>query len=126
MKVVNNGLTITLNGTMGHFPKEFVVSALEKQIPKKPIHIHEEYEKHEWIKDKDGNVDEWAFESGYCNGVRCIRCYETQCVHCNPNYDDDKCIVDKDLCPNCKTELFGYKKVKYCDKCGQALDWGEE
>jgi hypothetical protein len=37
MKVVNNGLTITIDGAMGHFPKEFVVSALEKQIPKKPI-----------------------------------------------------------------------------------------
>ena len=35
MKVVNNGLTITIDGAMGHFPKEFVVSALEKQIPKK-------------------------------------------------------------------------------------------
>jgi hypothetical protein len=35
MKVVNNGLTITINGAMGHFPKEFVISALEKQIPKK-------------------------------------------------------------------------------------------
>ncbi len=36
MKVVNNGLTIEINGALGHFPKEFVVSALEKQIPKKP------------------------------------------------------------------------------------------
>ena len=37
MIVVNNGLTIEINGALGHFPKEFVVSALEKQIPKKPI-----------------------------------------------------------------------------------------
>ena len=37
MEVVNNGLTIEINGALGHFPKEFVISALEKQIPKKPI-----------------------------------------------------------------------------------------
>lgn len=37
MKVVNNGLTIEIGGAFGHFPKEFVISALEKQIPKKPI-----------------------------------------------------------------------------------------
>lgn len=43
MKVVNNGLTIEINGAFGHFPKEFVVSALEKQIPKKPnIHGYRE------------------------------------------------------------------------------------
>ena len=36
MKIVNNGLTTEINGALGHFPKEFVKSALEKQIPKKP------------------------------------------------------------------------------------------
>ena len=41
MKVANNGLTITIDGAMGHFPKEFVVSALEKQIPKKVIKTEE-------------------------------------------------------------------------------------
>lgn len=43
MKVVNNGLTIEIKGALGHFPKEFVVSALEKQIPKKPnVHGYRE------------------------------------------------------------------------------------
>ena len=43
MKVVNNGLTIEIGGAFGHFPKEFVISALEKQIPKKPnIHGYRE------------------------------------------------------------------------------------
>ena len=37
MKVANNGLTIVVGGALGHFPEKFVVSALEKQIPKKPI-----------------------------------------------------------------------------------------
>lgn len=59
-------------------------AAMEKQIAKKPKHIHEEYEKHLWKTDARGNVDEWAFESGFCKGVLCLRCGETECVHCNP------------------------------------------
>lgn len=27
-------------------------------------------------------------------------------------------------CPNCGEELF--RSSRYCNKCGQALDWGEE
>lgn len=27
-------------------------------------------------------------------------------------------------CPNCGEELF--RSSRFCDKCGQALDWGEE
>jgi hypothetical protein len=43
MKIVNNGLTTVVDGALGHFPKEFVVSALKKQIPKKPnIHGYRE------------------------------------------------------------------------------------
>ncbi|MFR2774796.1 MAG: hypothetical protein ACLTBR_03080 [Anaerostipes sp.] len=39
--------------------------------------------------------------------------------------------VPYDLCPNCKTNLcttgmFARKKMKYCQECGQKLDWGEE
>ena len=102
---------------------DVAINALEKQIPKAPIHIHEEYEKHEWRKDKDGNVDEWAFSVGYCNGVVCERCYESQCIHCNPDYDNDACIVDKDICPNCKSEIERYPKKKYCSDCGQAINW---
>lgn len=43
MKIVNNGLTTVVDGALGYFPKEFVVSALEKQIQKKPnIHGYRE------------------------------------------------------------------------------------
>ena len=98
---------------------------MEKQIPKKPTHIHEEYEKHQWKKNKNGEVDDWAWESGFCNGVVCERCGESICVHCNPNYDDEPCIVDKDLCPNCETRVWRYEHKNYCFECGQKLDWEE-
>ena len=43
MKIVGNGLEVVIGGTFGYFPKEFVISALEKQIPKKPnIHGYRE------------------------------------------------------------------------------------
>ena len=30
--------------------------------------------KHNWQKDENGNVDEWAWEAGYHNGVYCVDC----------------------------------------------------
>lgn len=42
--------------------------------------------KHNWQKDENGNVDEWAWEAGYHNGVYCVDCGKTVCVHCNPDY----------------------------------------
>lgn len=105
---------------------EKVKKAVEKQIPKKPKHIHEEYEKHQWKRDENGNIDEWTFEVGFCNGVSCERCYTTHCIHCNPDYDNEPCIVDKYVCPNCETKVYSFKKeIKYCEICGQALDWSD-
>lgn len=100
-----------------------IKSALEKQIPKNPIHIHEEYEKHQWRKNDNGEVDEWAFSSGYCNGVVCERCHDVECVICNPDYDNKPCIIDKYLCPLCHLELL--PNEHHC-KCGQTLDWSKE
>ena len=104
---------------------EMSKQALERQIPKKPKHIHEEYEKHQWKRDKYGNIDEWAVSGGFCNGPMCERCYHSTCMHCNPDYDNESCVVDKDLCPNCSKKLSGWDKYKYCPDCGQALDWSD-
>ena len=102
------------------------LNALEKQFPKKPIHIHEEHSEHLWQRDKNGKIDLWAFEEGYCNGPVCTRCWHSECVHCNEDWETDPvcdCVVDKDICPVCGLELTW--KYKYCHKCGQALDWSE-
>lgn len=99
------------------------IDALEKQIPKKPIHIHEIYPKHDWKLDKNGEIDMWAMESGYHNGPMCKRCYHSVCVHCEPNWDDDECEIDEDHCPSCNKKLAF--KPKFCKDCGQALDWSE-
>jgi hypothetical protein len=101
-----------------------IVNAIEKQIPKKPIHTHEEYEKHDWKKRADGTVDDFAWESDYHNGVICNRCSETICVYCCEDYDKEagKCVVDEHYCPNCERHAF---KKDFCRFCGQALDWSD-
>ncbi len=102
------------------------IDALEKQIPKRPAHIHEEHSEHLWQRDKNGNIDLWAFEEGYCNGPVCTRCWHSECVNCNEDWETNPvcdCVVDKDICPVCGSELTW--KHKYCKDCGQALDWSE-
>lgn len=100
--------------------------ALENQIPKKPIHIHEEHSEHLWRRNKNGEIDLWAFAAGYCNGPVCVRCYHVECEHCNDDWETDPtepCVIDKDICSVCGSELNS--KHKYCHECGQALDWSE-
>lgn len=102
------------------------VAALKKQMPMKPAHIYEEHSEHLWKCDQNDEIDLWAFEEGYCNGPICTRCWHSECVHCNPEWEIDPvrlCIVDKDICPVCCSELE--HSHNYCPKCGQALDWGE-
>ena len=104
---------------------QFAIDALEKQIQKKPIHIHEEHSEHLWRRDENGEIDLWAFELGYCNGPVCTRCWHSECEHCNEDWETDPtepCVIDRDICPCCGHVL---SKHKYCPDCGQALDWSE-
>lgn len=99
---------------------------LEKQIPKHPIHIHKVYPKHDWIRDDDGEIDLWVMDVGYHNGPMCKRCHVSVCEHCNPDYDEEECVVDEHRCPSCNEEVhYYYDTDKFCRNCGQALDWGE-
>lgn len=105
-----------------------LLKALEPQPPK---HIHEEYPEHDWVREKDGSIDEFAMEGGFHNGPRCKRCNDSFCVHCEPDgYETHKpCIVDEDRCPKCGKELFSpwgkTQKITYCMDCGQAVKWDE-
>lgn len=100
-----------------------VTNATEKQIAKRPKLIVKKHGKHTWRKDKNGNVDEWAWESEYCNGVVCEVCYASYCVHCTPNYDDfQDCQERYRICPTCGATAF----TRYCNECGQKLDQTEE
>ena len=100
--------------------KPAIIDALRKQIPQKPLHIHDVYPKHDWMRNSKGEIDMSAMSVGFCNGPMCRRCYHSECEHCNPAWDDGECIVDEHHCPNCKSKV-GYKG-KRCPECGQALD----
>lgn len=100
---------------------KLAVSALEKQIPEEPKHVHIKHGKHTWRKTENGKVDEFAFEYGFHNGVVCEVCGEAVCVCCNPDYEKlDGCEKEYWLCPDCEKRV-GYKS-KICD-CGKYLDW---
>ena len=32
----------------------------------------------------------------------------------------------QEFCGNCGAELFEFEELKYCQDCGQALDWSED
>lgn len=99
--------------------------AVEKQLPKKPKHAYIKHRKHTWKKDKNGEIDKFAWDSDYHNGVVCEVCGKRVCIHCNPNYDklEDCNKVNIYICPSCDKEV--YYNQKHCD-CGQKLDWRNE
>lgn len=105
--------------------KHMGACAIDKFIPKKPVHIYEEYDHHEWEKNPDGSINECAWDYGTHNGVACERCNQTYCVFCDPDYDEkgDKCIIDEHYCPNCGKYIIS--SDEYCNKCGQHIAWGE-
>lgn len=49
--------------------------------------------KHNWLKNKEGEVDTSAFCVGTHNGVVCIDCGEEVCIHCVDNWQElDDCV----------------------------------
>ena len=103
---------------------EMAIQALEKQIPKKPKSTHIKYGKHTWAKKENGEIDDFAWDYEYHNGVVCEVCGKTVCVHCNPQYDRlTDCEDEYYNCTSCGKKIFS--AYKYCD-CGQNIDWGDE
>ena len=99
------------------------IKALEKQIPKKPKSTHIKYGKHTWAKKENGEIDDFAWDYEYHNGVVCEVCGKTVCVHCNPQYDRlTDCEDEYYNCPSCGKKIFS--AYKYCD-CGQKIDWSD-
>ena len=102
------------------------IDALQRRIPMKTYHMHLEYSEHLWKRDKNDKIDLFAFESGYCNGPVCTRCWHSECEHCNIDWETnptEPCVIDKDICIMCGYEVKS--KQKYCHECGQALDWSD-
>lgn len=69
--------------------RELAVSALEKQIPKKP------------------------------------KFYDIKFRQRGLHYGQHTTIEKAYDCPNCNCTVWRTDKSKYCDNCGQALDWSD-
>ena len=51
--------------------------------------------KHDWVKDEDGKIDTWAWESGFHNGPVCRACGKRPCISCDPDWEEmDDCPGD--------------------------------
>lgn len=121
----SNPQGIPLNATKEELAEAMRMSiqALEKQIPKKPKHTYIKHGKHTWKKNENGEIDDFAWDYDYHNGVVCEVCGEAVCVHCNPDYMElDDCEEEHWSCSSCGKEV--YRNTKYCD-CGQKLDWSD-
>ena len=104
--------------------------------------------KHNWERDENGNINEWAWEAGFHNGVFCVDCGKSVCVHCNPDYmefddtnaDRIRAMTDEELagiflradfCKCCEHEKGGvcnficaYPNIPIYEGCKQAaLAW---
>jgi len=100
------------------------IEMLKEQEAKQPIHVHEEFKEHDWYRDKDGEIDVFAFDVDYHNGPMCKRCDYSFCKHCEPNgWNKKPCIIDFYQCPKCKTRIS--KGTMYCARCGQAVKWDD-
>lgn len=103
---------------------DVAIQALEKQIPMKAEHKVIKHGKHKWRKDKNGEIDDFAFGYDYRNGVVCEICGKAVCVHCNPDYDKlEDCEADYYICPTCRDKFYSKRD---CCRCGQKLDWSDE
>lgn len=101
-----------------------ILALLKEQKAKQPIHVHEEFQEHDWYRNEDGEIDEFAFDADYHNGPMCKRCYYSFCVHCDPNgWNKKLCVIDEYKCPRC--EKYISKGTKYCSNCGQEVKWDE-
>lgn len=80
-----------------------------------------EWSEHDWERDKNGEIDDFAFGVGYCNGPMCKRCFYSFCEHCEDDYEkalkeDLPCVKEapnyiKDYKPVLdKAEAFVIKK----------------
>ena len=101
---------------------ENAIETLEQRKPLPPEHIHEEYPEHDWERKENGEIDDFAFDGDYHNGPACKRCYYSFCIHCDPNgWNKEPCVIDYYKCKKCGKYLR--KTQKFCEDCGQEVDW---
>ena len=88
----------------------------EESVCGKWIETHE----HKWKKDERGEIDEFSWFRGYCNGVTCEICGEQICVHCHPEWRNKFCYEVSYKCSICGAHEV--TKSNYCRECGAKME----
>lgn len=97
---------------------------IEKKVAKRTVINLTRHKRHTWKIDKEtGELDMYAYESGYHHGVRCMVCGAVKCVHCGEDYEvDEPCTQTCIYCPTCSVLLPNDRELEKCSNCGQVLD----
>ena len=77
--------------------------------------------KHKWRTREDGEIDEFAWDYEYHNGVICDICGFSPCIHCHPDYDEDDDCNEHFVCSECGRHEK--EQHLYCH-CGAKMDGG--
>ncbi len=76
---------------------------------------------HLWYSTEDGEIDEWRWDVEFHNGPMCQICGYAPCIHCNPNYQEEKCPVGHYVCSECaEPSIDGHEES--CPACGIKMD----
>lgn len=70
--------------------------------------------KHIWEKNDDGEIDEWAWDHEFHNGVCCEICHKRPCVHCEPDYDEKQDCHEHYICSECGRVVFALEPYCHC------------
>lgn len=97
---------------------------IEKKVAKRTVVNLIRHKRHTWKVDKEtGELDMYAYESGYHHGVCCEVCGAVKCVHCDEDYTvDEPCTQTYTYCPTCSILLPNDMELEKCNNCGQVLD----
>ena len=77
--------------------------------------------KHKWRTREDGEIDEFAWDYEYHNGVICDICGFNPCIHCHPDYDENDDCNEHFVCSECGRHEK--EQHLYCH-CGAKMDGG--
>lgn len=95
-----------VNQTINSIPTEDVRNI----VYGKKIHT----KKHKWAKEKNGEIDFFAWADGYCNGPLCVECGEHFCIHCVEREGGEEAVNEKLKAETCEERIV-------CSICGREV-----
>lgn len=76
--------------------------------------------RHKFMLNKSGNIDTFAWDFGYHNGVICEFCDDSICVNCEPDYETQETCKPHYVCIKCGN-VSKSGNEKFCSNCGSNM-----